>query len=573
LRTAVFAGTPIISGLIVRRFFDSLSGNAHLSIGTWSLAALLVVTALVRAGLIFADITAHFTWQLSSATLLRRNMFERILERPGARAIPNSAGEAVNRFRDDAQEIAGFTGQLPFLVGNGIFALVALVIMLRIDVLITTGVVIPLVLVVGVANLAMNRIVQYREANRGATGNVSGFIGEMFGSVQAIKIAGAEQHMLAKFSELNESRRASALKDRLFNEVLASIFRSTVNLGTGVLLLIAATAMRSGSFTLGDFALFVAYLEGFTRLTVDIGMVITRYRQAGVAMDRMQVLMQGAPPQRLVAPGPVFLRGPLPNVPYVAKGAADQLETLVVKDLTYLHTESGRGIDGLNLSLRRGSFTVITGRIGAGKTTALQTLLGLLPMQRGSIWWNNELVADPATFFVPPRVAFTAQVPLLFSDTLQDNILLGLPEDKVDLEAAIRAAVLEQDLATFDAGLETTVGPRGVRLSGGQVQRSAVARMFVRDAELFVFDDVSSALDVNTERLLWDRVFERPHATCLVVSHRRAALRQADHIVVLKDGEVEAEGTLDELLASCDELQRLWQGDVGPQHLEHPIHT
>ena len=213
--------------------------------------------------------------------------------------------------------------------------------------------------------------------------------------------------------------------------------------------------------------------------------------------------------------------------------------------------------------LRRGTFTVITGRIGAGKTTALQTLLGLLPKQRGTIRWNDQEVADPATFFVPPRVAYTAQVPLLFSDTLQDNMLLGLPQDKVDLPGAIRSAVLERDLASFDAGLQTPVGPRGVRLSGGQVQRSAAARMFVRDAELFVFDDVSSALDVETERLLWERVFEQRDATCLVVSHRRTALRQADQIIVLKDGHVAAVGTLEQLLATCDELQRLWQGDIG----------
>jgi ABC-type multidrug transport system fused ATPase/permease subunit len=262
----------------------------------------------------------------------------------------------------------------------------------------------------------------------------------------------------------------------------------------------------------------------------------------------------------LVQNDEIYERGELPPKTQ-PRATVDPLREMRLVGITCRHGDTGGGVADVTLTVPRGSFTVVTGRVGSGKTTLLQSMLGLLPAD-GEIIWNGEPVADPAVFLVPPRTAYTAQVPQLFSDTLEDNILLGA---EGDVSEALRLAVMEDDLAEMPDGLATRIGSRGVRLSGGQIQRTAAARMFVRRPELLVCDDLSSALDVETEAVLWDRVLTGEARTVVAVSHRRPVLERADQIVVLRDGRVEAIGPLAELLKNCDEMRRLWRFEAAAE--------
>lgn len=552
---------PLIPGLLAKAFFDTLEGRAAAGLTLESIVALVFAAGLAKIGTIFGAIWTGRIYSFRMQGLLQYNLVARILQRPGAKAVPGSLGAAISTLRDDVDAMKLMLDWVFDAIAGVIFAIGGIAILLWVDARVTLFVFIPLAVVLVITHIMRIWLERVREQSREATAQVTGAIGEIFGAVQAIQVAGAEDRVIAYLRRRSDERQQAMLRDRLLGLSVNAIFANTASLGTGLTLLVAASEMRSGTFTIGDFALFATYLLQVAEFTSLLGYLVTAYRQSGVAFKRGIALLQGAPAASLVAHHPMYLSKPLPPLPSVIKKEQDRLETLEVAGLTLRYPESGQGIEDISFNLARTSFTVITGRIGSGKTTLLRAILGLLDPQAGEVRWNGQKIENPATFLVPPRVAYTPQSPTLFSGTLRENILLGLPGSDAILLRAIHNAVLDPDLAGFPDGLETVIGTRGMRLSGGQIQRTAAARMFVREPEILVFDDLSSALDVETEQRLWRRVFDLD-TTCLVVSHRRTILERADQILVLKDGRIVAHGRLEDLLKSNEEMLQLYTGEL-----------
>jgi ATP-binding cassette subfamily C protein len=611
-------GLPTVPGLIIREFFDTLTGESRFDGSPWVWIGLLLAVGMARVVAIFVGRITKTQHRFLISGLVRHNLLHELLKRPGAELATGGAngqnaspGEILSYFRDDAAQIEDVVVGTNEIFASGVFAVGSVALLISVNPTMTLLVFLPLCAIALLAHQAEHRLKRYRRASRQATQRVTGLIGELFTAVQAVKVAGAEAQMLEELRERCDHRRDLMVRDQVFSALLNSGFENIVSIGTGLILLVASQSLGAqGDLTVGDFALFVYYLSFVTYFLAFLGGFIAVTKQSEVSFERMGGLagvdewMSGrvdesgpsthppsypSTPHPFTHPHPLYLKpifGPEPALPSMAGAmvkdrptASEPLHELRVEGLTYRYPGGG-GITDISFSLKAGSLTVITGRVGAGKTTLLRVLLGLLPSQSGSLYWNGQPILDPANFLVPPRAAYTPQIPQLFSASLRENLLLGLGDavDQEQLEAAIATAVFDRDLAAMPEGLETLIGTRGFRLSGGQKQRAAAARMLLRQPALMVFDDLSSALDVETEQHLWEGLFggqgvgwgsggdeegvgyrvqdtrckakpdtqhliadtkRPPRPTCLVVSHRPSVLQRADQILRLEIGRME----------------------------------
>jgi ATP-binding cassette subfamily B protein len=535
---------PFFVGLVLRAVFDALSGDAPAGLNAYSLIAILAGIEAARWSIFFgAWVSWLRVWEWMSA-LTRANMLSGALFDPGpaSERLPRSAGEAVTRFRDDVEDVMWFVDIHLDVAGGVVFSIFALSVMSDIDPLVTLVAILPLVAVLIGNRVLTTRMRGLRRAYREATAVTTAYLGELFASTLSVKTAGAEGRVVERLRWHNRTRNAAAIRDHVGTESLNAFNVATVEVAIGVMLLVAAPAIRRGEFTVGDLVLFTTYIDALSGLPRRIGRLLAYRRHASVAVERMQHLVDHTP-DRLAEHRPVYLTervgapAPLATVA-AARDDATRLRTLSVDALSVRYPSSGRGVRDVDLVLDAGSITVIAGEVGSGKSTLVRALLGLVPYDRGVIRWNGDAVDDPGAFLVPPRCAYVPQVPRLFSESLGDNVLLGVPAAPEMVDMALRLAVLDDDVAGMPDGLDTVLGPRGVRLSGGQLQRAAAARALLRDTDLLVVDDPSSALDVETEELMWARLLERTGRTLLVVSNRHEMIDRADRVLVLSDGAV-----------------------------------
>ncbi|RIV40749.1 ATP-binding cassette domain-containing protein [Micromonospora radicis] len=348
-------------------------------------------------------------------------------------------------------------------------------------------------------------------------------------AARTVKLAGATRPVLRHLAELDTVR-----SERQRREIAVQVWaRSTPALASGLLPIAVWALFLNGTITAAAALVAVATLGAARWFAWTTASLISQVPSARV-WTRRTAEMTGIEAYSARVPGVDLAAGTAPAPPVAPRTPLRRLELV---GFGVRHTDGTVAVRDVDLTVERGQLVLVLGPVGSGKSSLLRALAGIAP-HTGQLTWNGEPVTDPELFLRPNQVGYVGQLPRVLSGTVADNITLGHP---VDAGHAVTTAQLEHDLAATGSGLGLLIGHKGTRLSGGQLQRLALARALAPRTELLVADDVSSALDVTTELALWQALRDRG-VTVVGSTSKRAALVRADHVVVLTGGVVQAQG-------------------------------
>jgi ATP-binding cassette, subfamily B, bacterial len=514
---AVIHGLPLAVGLVIAKLIDNATGGVDST--TWVLLDLTVGLMALRGLLLWGGLALTFTLIFQVSSWIKVTVLGRVLDAPVPTEAARRTGDVVNRLRDDTDEIGGLLEWSTDLIYRSVLVLIAVVVLLRTDVITT----LPLILLLGglLASVYLKRRVgQLQEETRTQQGDISATMTDLLAGVRDLRLSAAMPGRMTELTQRFDRRRRTQVRQQVFAELMSDLFRNTVVVGTAAVLLTVSVRIVDGEFTIGKLVLFLTYIAWLGEQMYFFGYILARLQSGRVSYERLGELV----------PGSTGADGADDTVP------DGPLTELAVTDLTCMPADDGgRPPAPISFTVRPGQLIAITGEVGAGKSTLVRCLLGTQAGILGSIRWNGvELVGRPSALRTP-MVSLSRQSPRFLAGTVRENLLLGAIEvGPEQLKAALEAVRLGPGEGGLPDGPQTVLdsGEAG-QISGGQRQRLALARMLCHPAQLYVVDDSDSSLDAATARHIWQTLPTTWPGAWVVVSHNADLLAAADHVVTV----------------------------------------
>ncbi len=495
----------------------------------YALTALMVASLMLAPQLLAVAIRIYPRWWI--AVMLRARTSVLFGQTSTRRLTRTPPGEVVARSMD-ADRMARYADRwVDLLNGLAIAAVTALAAWS----LLAGGILLAVMVASAVASSFGRRVAgRSAAASSAARARFGRSLVSALESVRTVKLAAATPDIHRHLHAVDHGRIEAAVREHRVQAMLDGVPIVMVQCGV-----VAAWAVLvAGGWGLATAIMVAGAVNGFDWFGRVAGTAITEAPGTRAWMRATSRLAGGGDLMELPE-GVDLVTGTAPSP---VEPERDPLTELRLVDVSAVHDDGTVGVSGVDLTVHTGELVLLVGQVGSGKSSLLGALAGLVA-STGVIEWNGRRIDDPELQLRPNRVAHVAQVPRVLSGTFRGNVALDHADRHI--EDAIEVARLDRDVREA-GGVDALVGHRGVRLSGGQIQRLALARAVACHADLLLADDVSSALDATTEIELWKALRERT-ATVIGATSKEAALQQADRVVVLSEGRVVAIGPWTEL--------------------------
>lgn len=523
---------PYIVGLIIDYMLnDTLTSNL-----LERLVTIFIVSTI--GSYLFEFIWSYFLFT-GAAHLqrnLRKDLMAHFLNRRAIFYEKFRVGDIMARSTQDVRSIAQTAGfGMMILMDSTIFLITIVLVMgFTVSWSLTFFSMLPLIILAYLFGKVGNMVEKRYSISQEAFSSLNNDVLEVVDGIRVIRAYVKEEAYVDKFRKQTESLLEKNNKVAEAN----ALFMPAVKLFTSITTVISfgygAYLVYNGQLSVGDIVAYQMYLAMLVWPIISIGELTNVLRQGNASMERVE-----------------FLLSTKDDLEKDGSHTVEKTGNVVMEDFNFQYPSStNRNLKNLQFTVPKGKLVGIVGKTGAGKTTLLRQLLRQYPLGEGMVEYNNRSLLDYQRKEFQDLIGYVPQDHILFSRSVRENILFGKPEaSEEEIVDSIRIASFEEDLKHMEEGIDTLVGEKGVSISGGQKQRISLARAIIKDPEILILDDSLSAVDAKTEQNIIQNIQQnRADKTTIISTHRLSAIKEADEIVVLEDGEIVERGTHEELM-------------------------
>ena len=534
----------LVSPKILQMVFDELDQVLRDKDRTISSGRLVFFAMLVFGVALFAGILRFVQRRTIQSVArqmeyhLRADFFIHLQKLSAAYYDNVRTGDLMTRATSDLNAIRMvLSSAVMYTADATVFFGFALLLMLRIDASLTLVALLPYpILAIFIRQLGKRLHVHY-EGIQEAFSVLNTKVQENLSGVRVVKAYTLEQSEVAHFQELNDEFVGRNHRQIRLMSFFFPLFRFLPGIATVVLLWMGGLHVIEEKITIGEFVAFNAYLLMLVRPMITLGFIVNTFERGAASMGRMNAILNEKPE---IYDGE--------NVKWQIKSIEGEIE---FRGLNFAYPDGLPVLKNINLKVKSGSTLAIVGGTGSGKSTLVTLISRIRQAERGTVFIDGVDIQDIPLNVLRSNIGVVEQEPFLFSDYLRNNIAYGVETaNDEEIREAARTADLLAQIEEFPEGLDTLLGERGATISGGQRQRSALARAILIKPKILILDDAFANVDTQTEDTILSRLAHiMKDRTTILISHRISTVKNADRIIVLNDGSIVETGTHEQLLA------------------------